>query len=68
MGAEFLRRFYNGTNNTKTPVYVSAPTWGKTHTVYTVRYKLGALKLLLDIEQIKVTRHRLCWGEPLIPK
>lgn len=31
MGAEFLRRFYNGTNNTKTPVYVSAPTWG-THT------------------------------------
>lgn len=28
MGAEFLRRFYNGNNNTKTPVYVSAPTWG----------------------------------------
>nr|XP_057914268.1 aspartate aminotransferase, cytoplasmic [Doryrhamphus excisus] len=27
MGAEFLRRFYNGSNNTKTPVYVSAPTW-----------------------------------------
>lgn len=32
MGAEFLRRFYNGNNNTKTPVYVSAPTWG-THTL-----------------------------------
>ncbi len=33
MGAEFLRRFYNGNNNTKTPVYVSAPTWGTpTHT------------------------------------
>lgn len=30
MGAEFLRRFYNGNNNTKTPVYVSAPTWGRT--------------------------------------
>lgn len=29
IGAEFLRRFYNGTNNTKTPIYVSAPTWGK---------------------------------------
>lgn len=28
IGAEFLRRFYNGNNNTKTPVYVSAPTWG----------------------------------------
>ncbi|XP_068614970.1 aspartate aminotransferase, cytoplasmic-like [Brachionichthys hirsutus] len=27
MGAEFLRRFHNGKNNTKTPVYVSAPTW-----------------------------------------
>uniref|UniRef100_A0A3B5PYW7 Aspartate aminotransferase n=1 Tax=Xiphophorus maculatus TaxID=8083 RepID=A0A3B5PYW7_XIPMA len=27
IGAEFLRRFYNGNNNTKTPVYVSAPTW-----------------------------------------
>lgn len=30
IGAEFLRRFHNGNNNTKTPVYVSAPTWGKT--------------------------------------
>ena len=28
IGAEFLRRFHNGSNNTKTPVYVSAPTWG----------------------------------------
>lgn len=28
IGAEFLRRWYNGTNNTATPVYVSAPTWG----------------------------------------
>lgn len=30
IGAEFLRRFHNGNNNTKTPVYVSSPTWGKT--------------------------------------
>lgn len=29
MGAEFLRRWYNGVNNTATPVYVSAPTWGQ---------------------------------------
>ncbi|XP_026160166.1 aspartate aminotransferase, cytoplasmic-like [Mastacembelus armatus] len=27
IGADFLRRWYNGTNNTATPVYVSAPTW-----------------------------------------
>ncbi|XP_074487050.1 aspartate aminotransferase, cytoplasmic-like [Sebastes fasciatus] len=27
VGAEFLRRWYNGVNNTATPVYVSAPTW-----------------------------------------
>ncbi|KAM8841826.1 aspartate aminotransferase, cytoplasmic-like [Synchiropus picturatus] len=27
IGAEFLRRWYNGVNNTGTPVYVSAPTW-----------------------------------------
>ncbi|XP_043840650.1 aspartate aminotransferase, cytoplasmic [Dromiciops gliroides] len=27
VGAEFLRRWYNGTNNAATPVYVSAPTW-----------------------------------------
>uniref|UniRef100_A0A4W5K0W2 Aspartate aminotransferase n=1 Tax=Hucho hucho TaxID=62062 RepID=A0A4W5K0W2_9TELE len=29
MGAEFLRRWYNGNDNMKTPVYVSAPTWGR---------------------------------------
>lgn len=29
IGAEFLRRWYNGTNNTATPVYVSSPTWGE---------------------------------------
>lgn len=29
IGAEFLRRWYNGVNNTATPVYVSAPTWGE---------------------------------------
>lgn len=28
VGAEFLRRWYNGVNNTATAVYVSAPTWG----------------------------------------
>ncbi|KAB5581751.1 hypothetical protein PHYPO_G00179280 [Pangasianodon hypophthalmus] len=27
IGAEFLRRFHNGNKNTKTPVYVSSPTW-----------------------------------------
>ncbi|KAG5855278.1 aspartate aminotransferase, cytoplasmic-like [Anguilla rostrata] len=27
IGAEFLRRWYNGQNNTATPVYVSSPTW-----------------------------------------
>ncbi|KAF6739475.1 Aspartate aminotransferase, cytoplasmic [Oryzias melastigma] len=27
IGADFLRRWYNGSNNTATPVYVSAPTW-----------------------------------------
>ncbi|MBN3282613.1 AATC protein, partial [Polyodon spathula] len=27
IGAEFLRRWYNGKNNTTTPIYVSAPTW-----------------------------------------
>ncbi|TKS85604.1 Aspartate aminotransferase, cytoplasmic [Collichthys lucidus] len=35
MGAEFLRRFYNGNNNTKTPVYVSAPTWENHNAVFT---------------------------------
>ncbi|XP_017268523.1 aspartate aminotransferase, cytoplasmic [Kryptolebias marmoratus] len=34
IGAEFLRRFYNGTNNTKTPVYVSAPTWENHNAVF----------------------------------
>lgn len=29
VGAEFLRRWYNGNNNTGTPVYVSTPTWGE---------------------------------------
>ncbi len=33
IGAEFLRRWYNGTDNTKTPIYVSSPTWGE-HRVY----------------------------------
>ncbi|XP_049592159.1 aspartate aminotransferase, cytoplasmic [Syngnathus scovelli] len=35
MGAEFLRRFYNGNNNTKTPVYVSAPTWENHNGLFT---------------------------------
>lgn len=29
IGADFLRRWYNGNNNTATPVYVSAPSWGE---------------------------------------
>lgn len=29
IGAEFLRRWYNGTNNTATPIYISDPSWGK---------------------------------------
>lgn len=29
IGAEFLARWYNGTNNKDTPVYVSSPTWGE---------------------------------------
>lgn len=39
MGAEFLRRFYNGSNNTKTPVYVSAPTWGTAAHTHKVTHK-----------------------------
>ncbi|KAM6916632.1 LOW QUALITY PROTEIN: aspartate aminotransferase, cytoplasmic [Xenentodon cancila] len=35
IGAEFLRRFYNGSNNTRTPVYVSAPTWENHNAVFT---------------------------------
>uniref|UniRef100_A0A8C8ZJ23 Aspartate aminotransferase n=1 Tax=Prolemur simus TaxID=1328070 RepID=A0A8C8ZJ23_PROSS len=27
IGADFLARWYNGTNNTNTPVYISSPTW-----------------------------------------
>ncbi|XP_028983080.1 aspartate aminotransferase, cytoplasmic-like [Betta splendens] len=34
IGAEFLRRYYNGNNNTKTPVYVSAPTWENHNAVF----------------------------------
>ncbi|KAK6328514.1 hypothetical protein J4Q44_G00004920 [Coregonus suidteri] len=34
MGAEFLRRWYNGNDNTKTPVYVSAPTWENHNAVF----------------------------------
>uniref|UniRef100_A0A8C9ZHD8 Aspartate aminotransferase n=1 Tax=Sander lucioperca TaxID=283035 RepID=A0A8C9ZHD8_SANLU len=35
IGAEFLRRWYNGVNNTATPVYVSAPTWENHNSVFT---------------------------------
>lgn len=35
IGAEFLRRWYNGVNNTATPVYVSAPTWENHNGVFT---------------------------------
>lgn len=38
IGAEFLRRFHNGSNNTKTPVYVSAPTWGETECLCTTKF------------------------------
>ncbi|KAJ8365314.1 hypothetical protein SKAU_G00141450 [Synaphobranchus kaupii] len=34
IGAEFLRRWYNGHNNTATPVYVSAPTWENHNAVF----------------------------------
>ncbi|XP_016128770.1 aspartate aminotransferase, cytoplasmic-like [Sinocyclocheilus grahami] len=34
IGAEFLRRWYNGTDNTKTPIYVSAPTWENHNAVF----------------------------------
>ncbi|KAA0718242.1 Aspartate aminotransferase, cytoplasmic [Triplophysa tibetana] len=34
IGAEFLRRWYNGIDNTKTPVYVSAPTWENHNAVF----------------------------------
>ncbi|MED6245833.1 Golgi Transport [Ataeniobius toweri] len=35
IGADFLRRWYNGVNNTATPVYVSAPTWENHNGVFT---------------------------------
>ncbi|XP_036384244.1 aspartate aminotransferase, cytoplasmic [Megalops cyprinoides] len=34
IGAEFLRRWYNGQNNTATPVYVSSPTWENHNAVF----------------------------------
>ncbi|XP_069545575.1 aspartate aminotransferase, cytoplasmic-like [Brachyistius frenatus] len=34
IGAEFLRRWYNGVNNTATPIYVSAPTWENHNSVF----------------------------------
>uniref|UniRef100_A0ACB8FA75 Golgi Transport n=1 Tax=Sphaerodactylus townsendi TaxID=933632 RepID=A0ACB8FA75_9SAUR len=35
IGAEFLRRWYNGTNNTATPVYISSPSWENHNSVFT---------------------------------
>ncbi|CAL8286979.1 unnamed protein product [Arctogadus glacialis] len=35
IGGEFLHRWYNGTNNTATPIYVSAPTWENHNAVFT---------------------------------
>ncbi|XP_029814423.1 aspartate aminotransferase, cytoplasmic [Manacus vitellinus] len=34
IGADFLRRWYNGNNNTATPVYVSSPTWENHNSVF----------------------------------
>uniref|UniRef100_A0A8B9NMK5 Aspartate aminotransferase n=1 Tax=Accipiter nisus TaxID=211598 RepID=A0A8B9NMK5_9AVES len=34
IGAEFLRRWYNGNNNTATPVYISAPSWENHNSVF----------------------------------
>uniref|UniRef100_A0A8C5WH75 Aspartate aminotransferase n=1 Tax=Leptobrachium leishanense TaxID=445787 RepID=A0A8C5WH75_9ANUR len=34
IGAEFLRRWYNGTNNTTTPIYISAPSWENHNAVF----------------------------------
>lgn len=34
IGAEFLRRWYNGTNNTSTPIYVSSPTWENHNAIF----------------------------------
>ncbi|XP_025071415.1 aspartate aminotransferase, cytoplasmic [Alligator sinensis] len=35
IGAEFLRRWYNGNNNTATPVYISSPSWENHNSVFT---------------------------------
>ncbi|XP_019718163.1 aspartate aminotransferase, cytoplasmic-like [Hippocampus comes] len=66
IGAEFLRRWHNGVNNTATPVYVSAPTWANHNGVFAdagfkdirpYRYWNGAKRgldlrgLLDDLEQ-----------------
>ncbi|KAJ1141106.1 hypothetical protein NDU88_007441 [Pleurodeles waltl] len=34
IGAEFLRRWYNGNNNTSTPIYISAPSWENHNDVF----------------------------------
>ncbi|CAH2322983.1 aspartate aminotransferase, cytoplasmic [Pelobates cultripes] len=34
IGAEFLRKWYNGTNNTATPIYISAPSWENHNAVF----------------------------------
>lgn len=34
IGAEFLRRWYNGTNNTATPIYISSPSWENHNAVF----------------------------------
>ncbi|XP_029465960.1 aspartate aminotransferase, cytoplasmic [Rhinatrema bivittatum] len=35
IGAEFLRRWYNGTNNINTPIYISSPSWENHNAVFT---------------------------------
>uniref|UniRef100_A0A6I8SQC3 Aspartate aminotransferase n=1 Tax=Xenopus tropicalis TaxID=8364 RepID=A0A6I8SQC3_XENTR len=34
IGAEFLRRWYNGNNNTATPIYISSPSWENHNAVF----------------------------------
>ncbi|XP_078499683.1 aspartate aminotransferase, cytoplasmic [Lissotriton helveticus] len=34
IGAEFLRRWYNGNNNTSTPIYISGPSWENHNAVF----------------------------------
>nr|XP_033799331.1 aspartate aminotransferase, cytoplasmic [Geotrypetes seraphini] len=34
IGAEFLRRWYNGTNNPSTPIYISSPSWENHNAVF----------------------------------